>query len=37
MSTSVEVVVYRARPPKRRARRLSPAQQLLLFEVMATG
>jgi hypothetical protein len=31
------VVVYRARPPKRRAPRLSPAQQLLLFEVMATG
>jgi hypothetical protein len=31
------VVVYRARSPKRRAPHLSPAQQLLLFEVMATG
>jgi hypothetical protein len=36
MTPQDSVVVYRARPPKRRAPHLSPAYQLLLFEVMAT-
>jgi hypothetical protein len=31
------MVVYRARPSRRRAPRLSPAQQLWLFEVMPPG
>lgn len=31
------MVVYRARPSRRRARRRLPAQQLLLFEVVPTG
>jgi hypothetical protein len=31
------MVVYRARPSRRRALRLSPAQQLWLFEVVPTG
>jgi len=31
------LVVYRARSSRRQARRLSPAQQLWLFEVVPTG
>jgi hypothetical protein len=31
------IVIYRAKPPKRRVSAFSPPPQLLLFEVVATG
>jgi hypothetical protein len=37
LTSQDSVVVYRTRSPRRRAAHLSPTQQLLLFEVMATG